>query len=296
MAKARDIKRRIRSVKSTQQITKTMEMVSASKLKKAQGRLFDARPYHKSLKEMTVELIKGLKGQDLHPLMRSYEKIESVILLLITSNRGLCGAFNNNLIRLCQQKIDDNQKRGVSTRLFISGKKGAAYFRYMKYPIEESYTEFSDLPTVEGLYPLTDKFIKEFTEGRAHEVHVISSTFYSVMNQRPAHEMILPIREVEEGGETGKRVVEDQDKYLIEPSTSAILDELLPAYVRNMVYQSFLETHTSEHGARRTAMKSASENADDMIRTLTRAYNRARQAQITQDLSEIVGGAEALKG
>jgi F-type H+-transporting ATPase subunit gamma len=294
MAKARDIKRRIKSVVSTQQITKTMEMVSTSKLKKAQGRLFDARPYHNSLKEMTVELIKGLKGQDLNPLMKSYERVESVILLVITSNRGLCGAFNNNLIRLCKNALDEYKERGIKTRLFVCGKKGVSSFRYMKYPVEESFTELSDLPTVEGLNPLTNKFIAEFTEGRAHEVHIVSSTFHSVVNQKPVQEMILPIRDITGEGDTEDGG--DEDKYLIEPSTEAILEKLLPAYVRNMVYQSFLETHTSEHAARRTAMKSASENADDMIKTLTRAYNRARQAQITQDLSEIVGGAEALKG
>jgi F-type H+-transporting ATPase subunit gamma len=292
MAKAREIKRRIRSVRSTQQITKTMEMVSTSKLKKAQTKLLEARPYNKALKEMTAELLQGLGGRSVNPLMKSYKEIESVIVLLITSNRGLCGAFNNNLIRLCRETIDVYREKGVETRLFISGKKGMSYFRYLQYPIEESYTELSDLPTVEGLSPLADILIEEFTSGKAQEVHIIYSTFHSVMSQKPVQERILPIREDQAAGVE----LPEEDKYIIEPSAESILESLLPAFVRNMVYQAFLETHTSEHGARRTAMKSASENADDMIKTLTRWYNRARQAQITQELAEIVSGAEALKG
>jgi F-type H+-transporting ATPase subunit gamma len=292
MAKAREIKRRIRSVRSTQQITKTMEMVSTSKLKKAQTKLLEARPYNKALKEMTAELLQGLGGRSVNPLMKSYKEIESVIVLLITSNRGLCGAFNNNLIRLCRETIDVYREKGVETRLFISGKKGMSYFRYLQYPIEESYTELSDLPTVEGLSPLADILIEEFTSGKAQEVHIIYSAFHSVMSQKPVQERILPIREDQAAGVE----LPEEDKYIIEPSAESILESLLPAFVRNMVYQAFLETHTSEHGARRTAMKSASENADDMIKTLTRWYNRARQAQITQELAEIVSGAEALKG
>ena len=292
MAKARDIKRRIKSIKSTQQITKTMEMVSASKLKKAQKRLVEARPYHRSLREMTVELLKGLGGQGTHPLMKAYPNVESAIILLITSNRGLCGAFNNNLIRLCERTIGDYRRRGVQTRLFISGKKGIAYFRYINHPVEGAYTEYSDLPTVEGLQPLADLFMEEYTGGRAQEVQIVSSSFRSVMTQAPLLYRLLPIAAPEGGGIE----IRDEDRYIIEPSTGSILVDLLPAYIRNSVYQLFLETHTSEHGARRTAMKAASENADDMIKTLTRRYNRARQSQITQELAEIVGGAEALRG
>ncbi len=292
MAKAREIKRRIRSIKSTQQITKTMEMVSTSKLKKAQKKLLDSRPYNKALKEMTTELLQSLGGGSVNQLMKSYDRIGSIIVLLITSNRGLCGAFNNNLIRLCKETIDTYRESGINTRLFISGKKGASFFRYLKYPIEESFTELADLPTLDGLSPLSTTLIDEFISGRAHEVHVIYSSFQSVMSQKPVLERILPIRE----GTAAEEDFRVEDKYIIEPSAESILESLLPAFVKNMVYQTFLETHTSEHGARRTAMKSASENADDMIKTLTRWYNRARQAQITQELAEIVGGAEALRG
>ncbi len=292
MARAREIKRRIKSIKSTQQITKTMEMVSTSKLKKAQTRLIDSRPYNAALREMTTDLLRGLGGKSADPLMQSYADVKSVILLLITSNRGLCGAFNNNLIRLCRETIDSFRERGIEVRLFISGKKGTSAIRYMKYPIEESFTELSELPAIETLTPLTEKMIEEFSSGRAQEVHLIYSAFQSVMSQKPALERVLPIGEQSSASET----TTGEDRYIIEPSAESILESLLPAFVRNMVYQAFLETHTSEHGARRTAMKSASENADDMITTLTRWYNRARQAQITQELSEIVSGAEALKG
>jgi F-type H+-transporting ATPase subunit gamma len=289
MAKTREIKRRIRSIKSTQQITKTMEMVSASKLKKAQNRLLEARPYHRALKTINQELARALGGRIDHPLMKTYAKRESVILLLITSNRGLCGAFNNNLIRLARATIDSHAASGLETRLFISGKKGASFFRHINYPVESVLSEIPDLPTSDDLSPLTEQLIDEFTAGRAQEVRVVYSSFQSVVSQRPVLETILPIPRAE----TGRGV--DGEKYIIEPSPKAILESLLPAYVRDMVYQAFLETHTSEHGARRTAMKAASENADEMVKTLTRSYNRARQAQITQELAEIVGGADALE-
>jgi F-type H+-transporting ATPase subunit gamma len=292
MAKPREIKRRIRSVRSTQQITKTMEMVSASKLKRAQGRLLDARPYHQALKAMTVELIGTLPDRGVNPLMRSWDRVERVIVLLITSNRGLCGAFNNNLIRLCRNTIDTNREAGIETRLMISGKKGLSFFRYAGYPIEAEYTELADLPTVEGLEPLARTLVDEFVSGGAQEVHIVYSRFHSVMTQTPVIERLLPI--VDPGA--GTDGTEQEERYLIEPSTVEILEHLLPAYVRNVIYQAFLETHTSEHGARRTAMKAATENADEMIKTLTRIYNRERQALITQELSEIVGGAEALSG
>lgn len=288
MAKAREIKRRIRSISSTKQITKTMEMVSTSKLKKSQIRLLDARPYHHSLKDLNKELAGMLKNLGVHPLMKVYETVESVILLLITSNRGLCGAFNNNLIRVAKETIDGYRDKGITTRLFISGKKGISYFRYLGIPVEETYTDIPDIPRIKALTTLTEKLIDEFSSGKAQEVMVVYSAFYSAMTQRPVLEKVLPV-------EKGEEVEGDEEKYIIEPSTEAIVEMLLPAYVSNMIYHSFLETHTSEHGARRTAMKSASENAGEMITTLTRSYNRARQAQITQELSEIVGGAEALR-
>jgi len=290
MARPREIKRRIHSVTSTQQITRTMEMVSASKLKRAQGRLLEARPYHRALEEMAVELIGALGGDHANPLMRSYDRVERVIILLITSNRGLCGAFNNNLIRLCRNAIDTRREAGVESRLMISGKKGLSFFRHTGYPIEAEFTELSELPTVEGLEPLVRTPVDEFVSGGAQEVYIVSSRFLSAMTQEPVVERLLPI--VDPGAEAETR----EERYLVEPSTVEIVDHLLPAYVRNVVYQAFLETHTSEHGARRTAMKAATENADEMIKTLTRIYNRERQAQITQELSEIVGGAEALRG
>jgi F-type H+-transporting ATPase subunit gamma len=288
MAKAREIKGRIRSISSTQKITRTMEMVSTSKLKKSQDRLIDARPYHQSLKDLNVELTGSLKSLQAHPLMKAYETVDSAILLLITSNRGLCGAFNNNLIRLARGTIDSYREKGIEPRLFISGKKGISYFRYMNYPIEEAFTNFPDIPEFELLKPLTQKLIEEFISGRSQEIQIVFSTFHSAMTQKPVLEKLLPLE-----GEEEKE--SDQERYIIEPSAYEILNRLLPVYVSNMIYQAFLETSTSEHGARRTAMKSATENAEDMIKTLTRYYNRARQAQITQELSEIVGGAEALK-
>ncbi len=288
MGKAREIKSRIRSISSTQKITKTMELVSTSKLKKSQDRLIAARPYHHSLKDLNVELAGSFKRLQAHPLMKAYESVDSAILLLIVSNRGLCGAFNNNLIRLARVTIDSYRDKGIDTRLFISGKKGISYFRYLNYPIEEAFTDFPDIPSFELLRPLTQRLIDNFISGKSQEILIVHSTFHSVMTQKPVLEKLLPL-------ESGEGREGDEERYIIEPSTDEILERLLPVYVSNMIYQAFLETSTSEHGARRTAMKSASENASDMIKTLTRHYNRARQAQITQELSEIVGGAEALK-
>jgi F-type H+-transporting ATPase subunit gamma len=286
MAGAREVKRRIKSVENTKQITRTMELVATSKLKRATDRVYATRPYAGALEE----IVQGLYSRDLaekYPILRRPETAKRAAVLLLTANRGLAGGFNANLIRQARGLLDELRGRGIETELHLADKKGVAYFRFRGEPILTQKTDVGDRPTVDDAEALIAPLRARFEAGEVDAVYLVSSQFRSAMSTPPHTRELLPIK-----GETG---ASSADVYILSPSGDMILERILPAYIRNAVYTALVENAAAEQGSRRTAMKNATDNAGDVLEHLTRTYNRARQAQITQEIAEIVGGSSALE-
>jgi F-type H+-transporting ATPase subunit gamma len=293
MAKPRELKRRIRSVESTRKITKTMEMVATSKLKRASDRVAAARPYASALAEVIGDLYDPSLAERF-PLLRQPQGGERrVALLLITSNRGLCGAFNANLIREARRRIEDIEGRGASVELHLVGRKGAVFFRFSKREVASQRIDIGDKPTPAHAVELIAPLMQRFETGELDAVDVVFAKFNSAVSTPPTVMRVLPVTRPAADERAERKATRD---YILRPSAEAILAQLLPLYVHNQVFRALVETAAAEHGARRTAMKNATDSAGDMLDLLRRTFNRARQAQITQELSEIVGGAEALTG
>ena len=300
MAKPRELKRRIRSVQNTKKITKTMELVSTSKLKRAQDRVVGARPYAQALAEVIGQLYSPELAERF-PLLRQPGHtvrgagVRRAALLLITSNRGLCGAFNANLIREARRRLEELEAQDAHTELHLVGKKGVSYFKFTKREPASQRVDIGDRPTLEQAAELAKPLMERFSKGELDAVDVVFAKFNSAVSTPPTTLRILPVSPPEKrrsGGQEATAAV----NYILKPSAEEILDELLPLYVQNQMYRALVETAAAEHGARRTAMKNATDAGSDMLNILQRTFNRARQAQITQELAEIVGGAEALKG
>jgi F-type H+-transporting ATPase subunit gamma len=297
MAKPRDLRRRIKSVQSTRKITKTMELVATSKLKRAQDRVIAARPYAAALAEVIADLY-APELAERFPLLRQPDPGRKpggrVALILITANRGLCGAFNANLIREARRRIEQHEAEGTTVDLHLIGKKGITYFKFAKRTVASQRIDVGDKPTAAQAADIVTPLMAQFESGAVDAVEIVFSQFKSAVSTPPTTLRVLPIappRAREGAGGRGRA-----GNYILKPSAEAILEQLLPLYVRNQVYRALVETAAAFLGAQRTAMKNATDNAGDIIELLQRTYNRARQAQITQELAEIVGGAEALKG
>jgi len=288
MAKGRELKGRIKSVENTRKITRTMEMVAASKMKRAMDRVVAARPYAQALGEVMSRLYSPELAEQF-PLLRQPAQVRRVAVLLITANRGLSGAFNANLIRESRNLIAQLERDGVQVELHAVGRKGLGYYRYVGREIASSRTDIGDRPTVQNAAELVDGLMEAFATGRLDAVYIVHAHFRSAISTPATTERILPVSPPE--GAEGK-----QHDYLLYPSAQEILTSLLPSYVRNMVYRALVENTAAFYSAQRTAMKNATDNASDMLNILRRTYNRARQANITQEIAEIVGGAAALQG
>ena len=286
MAGDRDVKRRIKSVENTRQITRTMELVATSKLKKATDRVHAARPYADALHEIVGGLYSpGLSER--YPILRRPDEVKRAAILLLTANRGLCGGFNSNLIKQARNLMVELRGKGIETELHIAGKKGVAYFRFRGEEMLTERVDVSDHPTVDDAESIVGPIRDRFESGVVDAVYLVSSQFRSAMSAPPHTRDLLPI--------TGEEGASSADVYILTPSGDMILERILPAYIRNAVYTALVENAAAEQGARRVAMKSATDNAGDVLEHLTRTYNRARQAQITQEIAEIVGGSAALE-
>jgi F-type H+-transporting ATPase subunit gamma len=287
MAKARELKGRIRSVQNTRKITRTMEMVSTSKLKRAQDRVEAARPYAERLAAVISRLLTPELAAR-YPLLRQPGTVRRAAVLLITSNRGLAGAFNANLIREARGLLARLRAEGAEAELHASGKKGIQFFRFAGETLHTSVSDIGDKPGAPDAERLIDGLTARFVAGELDAVYVVYAKFNSALSTPPTVMNLLPVVPPE-GAETGEA------DYILEPGADEILGRILPLYVRNSVYRALVETSAAEHGARRTAMKNATDNAGDLLEDLTRTYNRIRQAAITQEIAEIVGGAAALE-
>jgi F-type H+-transporting ATPase subunit gamma len=286
MAKGRELKGRIKSVENTRKITRTMEMVATSKMKRALERVAAARPFATVLTEVISDLYSSELAERF-PLLRQPATIRRAGVLVLTSNRGLAGGFNSNIIKEARGLIARLTSESVDVELHVVGRKGLGYFRYVGRDVASSRTDITDRPTVNQAGELVDGLMDRFSSGALDAVYVVSARFRSALSTPPHTEKILPVTPPERKGPSRD--------YLLFPSAEAILTELLPAYVRNSVYRALVENEAGFQGAQRTAMKNATDNATEILNVLRRTFNRARQANITQEISEIVGGAAALE-
>ncbi|MDB4905558.1 MAG: synthase gamma chain [Gemmatimonadetes bacterium] len=287
MAKGRELKGRIKSVENTRKITRTMEMVATSKMKRAQDRVTAARPYALALGDVISRLYSPELAERF-PLLRQPAQERRAAVILLTSNRGLAGAFNANVIKEARTLLARLEAQGTAIELHTVGKKGAGWFRYVGRELASSRIDISDKPTAQDASSLVEGPMADFIAGRLDSVYVVYAKFNSVLSTPSTSERILPVAPPSSAAE--------QRDYLLYPSAEEILTELLPSYVRNTVYRGLVENTAGFYAAQRTAMKNATDNAGEMLNILRRTYNRARQAQITQEIAEIVGGAAALQG
>jgi F-type H+-transporting ATPase subunit gamma len=286
MASLKIIRKRIGSVKSTQKITKAMKMVSAAKLRRAQEAATAARPYADKLTDL-LRNVAARVGPTAHPLLQTHPEERMVHVLLVTADRGLCGGYNTNLIRKAEALIEARGRDHV--RLTLVGRRGFDYFKRRQVNIVDQHINLFGGPNAELARTIGERLAREFVDGTSDAVYVIYAHFRSALLQVPTTAQLLPI-----AAETAERAAAVD--YRFEPSADALLDRLLRQYVTALIHRAFLEATASEHGARMTAMESATNNAADMIGRLTLEMNRARQAAITKELMEIIGGAEALQG
>ena len=287
MPSLKDIRKRIASVKSTQKITRAMNMVAAAKLKRAQTRILELRPYAHKTHEVLSSVAARAGAEEIHPLLARREP-KQVMLVVLTSDRGLCGGFNSNINRLAERTLRRSDLGHVS--LSICGRKGRDYFRRRGADVRHEFMGVFERLDWDQAAEIARVIVDEYGKRELDAVHLVYNEFKSAISQKVVAEALLPISPLPSSGDLAPV------DFLYEPSKRALLDRLLPMYVETEVYRALLESVASEHGARMTAMDSATKNANEMIDDLTLSYNRARQAAITKELMEIIGGAEALKG
>lgn len=283
----RDTRRRIRSVEATKKITRAMELIAASRIPKAQARVNASKPYTSKLVEV-IETVGGAAGATSHPLLERRE-LKTAGIIVVSADRGLAGAYATNVIRLAEARMVEHRRRGVEVDLFVVGKKAQSYFRYRGWSIKGAYLGVTDTPGYGDARAIANAVMEAYGSAEIDSVEAFYTRFQSALTQIPTAAELLPISPPER--EPGSGPV---PAYTFEPSPAAILDRLLPRYVEATVFNMLLEASASEHSARRRAMKAATDNAEELIRILTVQANRARQAEITTAITEIVGGAEAL--
>jgi F-type H+-transporting ATPase subunit gamma len=291
MATLRDVLRKIGAVRKTRQITRAMNMVAAAKLRNSQQRQEGFEPYTTKFFEVMGNLASGISS-DIHPLLEEKEDISRLELLHFTADRGLCGSFNSNLINRAEKWIKDQKAKGIACDLTLVGKKGKDYFSRRDYNITNSYTDVYGGIDISFINELTALFMHRYLENKIHGVYMIYSRFISTSRQQATLVRLIPIEA--SSVESEEKGVEEID-YLFEPDAEKLLVDLLPKFISVQILNAFLHNETSEHAARMAAMDNATKNCDELIENLTLLYNKARQAAITADLMDIVGGAEALK-
>ena len=289
-AKLREVRRRIRSVQSTMKITRAMELIATSRILKAQQRVEAARPYAERLTAAITD-VASASAALAHPLLEERPEPKAAAVFVVTSDRGLAGAYSSNALRRAEELFTLLRQEGKEVKLFVSGRKGLSYYRFRRRPIEQSWVGFSETPSYDDAKAIADAMIDRFTSGDVDEIHGVFTDYVSAIRQRPVARRFVPmVFEEAERLEAGP-----VNQYIFEPDPEALLEALLPRYVETRVYNALLESSASEHAARRRAMSAATDNAEELIKVLTRVANQARQTEITTEISEIVGGAEALR-
>lgn len=291
MGNSRQLVKRRKAVRNIAKITRTMELIATARFKKAMDRATEAAAYTKKINEIVADLA-GANLAFSHPLLQKPAEEQNVALLILTSNRGLCGGFNGGILRQGMARLREFKAAGKNIRLEVSGKRGLSLMKYEKIHVDNAYTQFEDKPAFEDVNEIASRFVNDFIAGRLHRLDICYQKFESAAKQSPVVETILPIGDLAgskaAGGGSGI-------EYEFLPSASQILEEIVPAAFKARFFKCFLDAAVSEQIARRVAMKAAHENAQDMIKSISMEYNRARQSQITSELSEIIGGAAALE-
>lgn len=294
-AQLRVYRRRMRSVKATKKITKAMELISASRIVKAQQRVWASTPYANELTRAVTAL--ATYSSTNHPLTTPSENPKRAAVLIITADRGMAGAYSNNAIKEGEQLAVTLKERGLDVSSYLVGRKAVNYYKFRNRAVAGTWTGFSDSPTYENAKEVADSLITAFladslSDGQGiDEIHIIYTEFQSMLTQNALAKRMLPLEVVETTVPIPTGLL---PMYEFEPDAASVLDALLPRYIEARIFNAMLQSAASEHAARRRAMKSATDNADDLIKSLTRLANAARQAEITQEISEIVGGADAL--
>jgi len=289
MATLRDIKQKISAVRKTKQITRAMNMVAAAKLRGTQGKMENFAPYARKFAEVLGNLA-GQSSTEVHPLLSKREKVVKMELLHFTADRGLCGSFNMNSINKAEKWIKEQRAKEVDVRLTVVGKKGRDYFRRTKAPVADVHTNIYGSVDISFVNKITAGFIQRFLAGEVDEVYMLFSRFLSMAKQEPVLVKLIPIEPPKREGAEAAKV-----DYLYEPSSEQLLVDLLPKHISVQILNAFLQQETSEHAARMAAMDNATKNCSELIGSLTLIFNKARQAAITAELMDIVGGAEALR-
>jgi F-type H+-transporting ATPase subunit gamma len=287
MAGGREIVSKIRSVENTKKVTSALEMVSSSKIRKSQDLMKQSRPYARMMNRVIGHLGKA-NPEYRHPFTITHPDIKKVGYIVISSDRGLCGGLNNNLFKKMLADMGEWQKKGVDVRLVTLGKKAIAYFRNIKIEVVAAASNFGEKPRIEDLIGTIKIMLEAYHDGEVDRVYLVHNDFVNTMVQKPVIEQLLPLLP------TDDEQVRDIWDYIYEPDAETLLDSVMVRYIEVLVYQGVLENLASEHAARMVAMKSATDNASDLIDELNLVYNKARQASITQEISEIVGGAAAV--
>jgi F-type H+-transporting ATPase subunit gamma len=294
VATVQDIKRRLRSVRNTRKITKAMELVAAAKLRRAETRIEALRPYAERMRELMIGTARATPSRGF-PLLEARESIQSVAILPLTGDRGLAGAFNAQIIRRALQLEREVRAEGADVRWGVVGKKGRSTLRFRRYEIEQAWVDFTDRPVYADAVAISKKLADLFVDRAVDRVVVVYNHYVSPLTQTVSVEDVLPIpRTLLEEEEKSAYEIALEGDFIYEPEPDLILERLLPTYLETSVYRALLESAASEHGARMTAMRNASKNAGELIDRLTLQMNRARQAEITQEILEVVAGADAL--
>ncbi|MBO6495040.1 ATP synthase F1 subunit gamma [Roseivirga sp.] len=288
MASLKEVKERIQSVSSTQQITKAMKMVAAAKLRRAQDRIVQLRPYSEKLAALLANVSSGNNEEGMNTYSEERE-VKRVLIVPVSSDRGLCGAFNSNVVKACRRLIESDELQGKEVEVLPIGKKSYDNFRKKGYPmVNDFYEVFGDL-TFDNVREAAEYAMNSYAEGKYDKVYLVYNEFKNVATQIVQTEQFLPIVEIEQD-----ETVNTGIDYIYEPSKDFIVEELIPKSLKIQFYKAVLESNASEHGARMTAMGKATDNAAELLKELKLTYNRTRQAAITKEILEIVGGAEAL--
>ena len=287
MAGGREIKTKIKSVQNTRKVTRALEMVSASKIRKAQERMKTSRPYARAMKQVIGHLAQANSDYQ-HPFMVERQDVKRVGYIIISSDRGLAGGLNNNLFRKTLGEVRQWQDKGAEIDVVTIGQKASVFFRRIKVNMVGSVSHLGDSPKLDQLIGVIKVMLDAYTEGKLDRVYVVYNDFVNTMTQRAAFDQLLPLPAAE------AQVSRHDWDYLYEPDAQTVLDHVITRYIESLVYQAVLENVASEHAARMVAMKAASDNANKLIGDLQLVYNKARQAAITQEISEIVGGAAAV--
>ncbi len=296
MAKTRAIVKRRKAIRNIRKITRTMELIAAARFKKALDRAVQADAYTRKIAELAADLSATVTNIQ-HPLLEKRAEVKNAVLLVLSSNRGLCGGYNTSILREATQRIAQMKQEHTNLKLELSGKRAIAYFRYQGARPDATYTKFEDRPAYNDVEEIANRYLELYTSGKVDRVDVAYMKFQNVARQAPVVETLLPLASL--APEPTKKIVEAKPQKTVEyeflPDPQEILQVLLPESFKVRFFKCFLDSAVSEQIARRVTMKAATENADEMIKSISSEYNRARQAQITKEIAEVIGGAEALK-